>query len=102
MAKSTIELGEYLGDIDVEGDSNFLREAIILLTRLLMEPEVSEQIGVERYQRSENRQGYRNGYRDRVRQTRAGEIPLQIAKLRPGSYHPGFKSRSGPSEPCWP
>ena len=71
-------------------DSDFLREAIVLLTRLLMEAEVSEQIGAGRYERSESRQGYRNGYRDRVWETRVGEVPLQIPKLRRESYFPSF------------
>jgi putative transposase len=32
----------------------------------------------------------RNGYRDRIRETRAGTVELRIAKLRRGSYFPGF------------
>jgi transposase-like protein len=55
-----------------------------------MEAEVSEQIGAGRYERSESRREYRNGYRDRVWETRVGEIPLQIPKLRSGSYYPSF------------
>ena len=32
----------------------------------------------------------RNGYRDRLWETRAGSIDLRIPKLRKGSYFPGF------------
>lgn len=32
----------------------------------------------------------RNGYRDRLWQTRAGGVDLKIPKLRQGNYFPGF------------
>jgi putative transposase len=98
MAKNTIALAEYLRNIGVEEDSDFLREGIILMTRLLMEAEVSGQIGAERYERSDSRQGYRNGYRGRTWETRVGEIPLQIPKLRSGSYFPSFLEPRRPGE----
>jgi transposase-like protein len=55
-----------------------------------MEAEVSERIGAERYERSETRQVHRNGYRGRLWETRVGDIPLRIPKLRRGSYFPSF------------
>jgi transposase-like protein len=63
---------------------------IEVMTRVLMEMEVSEQIGAARYERSENRQEHRNGYRERPWETRVGEIQLQIPKLRRGCYYPSF------------
>jgi putative transposase len=90
MAEPTLALLEYLRKAGVDMDADFLREGIQLLTKLLMELEVSQQVGAERYQRSEVRQTYRNGYRERQWQTRVGDIPLSIPKLREGSYFPGF------------
>jgi transposase-like protein len=90
MAKRTITLAEYLRNTGIEADSDFLREGIGRLIQLLMEAEVSEQIGAEKYERSESRQEYRNGYRDRIWETRVGEIQLQIPKLRRGTYYPSF------------
>lgn len=44
----------------------------------------------DRSERTENRTTYRNGYRDRDWQTRVGEVPLRIPKLREGSYFPSL------------
>jgi transposase-like protein len=55
-----------------------------------MEAEVSELIGAQRGERTEDRATHRNGYRPRRWDTRAGEIELQIPKLRQGSCFPGF------------
>ena len=90
MTEPIVALEEYLRNVGLEVDGDFLRRGIALLTRILMEMEVSQQIGAERYQRAEERQAYRNGYRERPWETRVGEIPLRIPKLRSGSYFPSF------------
>jgi transposase-like protein len=90
MAKRTIAPAEYLRNTLIELEPDFLRTMIEVMTRALMEMEVSERIGAGRYERSENREDYRNGYRERGWETRVGEIPLQIPKLRKGSYYPSF------------
>ena len=51
-----------------------------------MELEVDEEIGAERYRRTEERKTYRNGYRKRRWDTRVGTVQLKIPKLRKGSY----------------
>ena len=68
---------------------DFLRESLCWVVQQLMEAEVSELIGAERGERSEERLTHRNGYRPR-RNTRAGELELAIPKLRRGSYFPSF------------
>ena len=88
MTKGTMTLMEYLRKCGLEGDAEFLRESVRLMTQLLMEAEVEERIGAERYERSPERNNQRNGYRDRVWETRVGEVPLRIPKLRMGSYFP--------------
>jgi putative transposase len=75
----------------LEGDGlDFLRESLMWVCQQLMEAEVSELIGAERGERSEERLAHRNGYRSRAWQTRAGEIELAIPKIRRGSYFPSF------------
>ena len=90
MTEPSVALREYLRKVGIQLDGDFLREGIAVLTRLLMEWEVSQQIGAERYQRSEERQTQRNGYRERAWETRVGEVPLRVPKLRQGTYFPGF------------
>ena len=53
-----------------------------------MSIEVKQKAGADRYERTEERTTYRNGYRDRAWSTRVGEIPLKIPKVRQGSYFP--------------
>ena len=47
-------------------------------------------IGADRHERTEERLGYRNGYRSRSLTTQVGDIDLQIPKLRAGSFLPSF------------
>jgi transposase-like protein len=68
-----------------------LRESVALVVRELMEAEVAAQIGAELGERAPaSRSAQRNGYRDRVWDTRVGQIELAIPKLRQGSYFPSF------------
>src|SRR2546427_10832029 len=56
----------------------------------LMEAEVSSRIGGERYERTEERTAYHNGYRTRTWDTRVGTLELAIPKVQPGSYFPSL------------
>jgi transposase-like protein len=73
-----------------EEHGDVIRESVRAVARELMEVEVSELIGAEHGERTEDRATHRNGYRPRRWDTRAGEIELQIPKLRQGSYFPSF------------
>ena len=86
----TMALMEYLHKIGMDKDGDLLREAVRVMTQALIELEVSEQIGANRYERHEQRSTYRNGYRDRLWETRVGEVPLRIPKLRDGSFFPSL------------
>ncbi|WP_375222147.1 transposase, partial [Symbiobacterium thermophilum] len=89
MTNFRIALEELLRKSGVD-DVDFLREGVRVLAQDLMELEVSQQIGAERYERSSERSNYRNGYRERQWDTRVGTIDLQIPKLRKGSYMPSW------------
>jgi transposase-like protein len=90
MTDPTMALKEYLRKHELGLDVDFLREAVQMMMQMLIELEVSQQIGAERYERSPNRKTQRNGYRTRTWETRVGEIPLRIPKVREGTYFPSL------------
>ena len=71
-------------------DLDFLRETLQVVLRAVMDADVSAQIGAELHEHTPDRSAYRNGYRPRRWDTRAGTIDLRIPKLREGSYLPSF------------
>src|ERR1700747_1696193 len=71
-------------------DADPLREMIGFAAQRLMELEVEGQTGAAYGEKSPERLAQRNGYRDRIWETRAGAVELRIPKLRKGSYFPGF------------
>jgi len=70
------------------GDIDVIREGVELVLQALIEAEAAEVIGAGRYERGEGRQTQRNGYRDRLLLTKAGDVELRIPKLRQGSFFP--------------
>src|SRR4051812_49157871 len=85
----TIE--EVVRKVLLDEHADVIREAVKAVTAEMMELEVSELIGAGRGERRpEDRATHRNGYRPRRWDRRAGEIELQIPKIRQGSYFPSF------------
>jgi len=76
--------------LEKSSDTDLLREMIGFTAQRLMALEVDGLTGAAPGERSPERINQRNGYRDRVWETRAGTVELHIPKLRKGSYFPGF------------
>jgi transposase-like protein len=76
--------------LEKSSDADLLREMIGFTAHRLMELEMDGLTGADYGERSPDRINQRNGYRDRLWQTRAGTVELRIPKLRKGSYFPGF------------
>ena len=90
MVKQSMDLLELLRKRGMDGDVDFLREALRVLVDGIMDAEVSAQIGAQHGERSPERVTYRNGYRNRAWDTRVGTMELHIPKLREGSYFPSL------------
>jgi putative transposase len=76
--------------LEKSSDAELLREMVGFAAQRLMELEVESLTGAGHGERSPERINHRNGYRDRVWETRAGAVELRIPKLRRSSYFPGF------------
>ena len=83
-------LQELLRKAELEQDADFLRDGAQALAQALMELEVSHHLGAERYERSPERRGERNGYRDRAWDTRVGTLELRVPRVRDGSFFPSL------------
>ena len=90
MAKDSMDLLELLRKRGVDGDVDFLREALQVLVEGIMDAEVSTQIGAQLSERNAERLTHRNGYRSRAWDTRVGTMELRIPKIREGSYFPSL------------
>ena len=76
--------------LEKSSDADLLREMVGFAAQRLMELEVESLTGAAHGERSRERINYRNGYRDRMWETRAGTVELRIPTLRKSSYFPGF------------
>ena len=56
----------------------------------LIEAEAATALGADRHQRTDQRRGHRNGSRDRLLTTPAGDIQLRIPRFRTGSFFPSL------------
>lgn len=81
----------------------FLRDKGVagLLEKVLdqvLHAQATEQLQAEPYERSQERQGYRNGTRERLLTTRVGKLTLHVPRLRNGAFSTELFSRYQRSE----
>jgi putative transposase len=86
----SMALLELIRKAGVDGEVDFLREGVRLLVEAVMEAELRQQLGADRYERSPERTGQRNGYRERAWDTRVGSIQLRVPRVREGGYLPSL------------
>ncbi len=87
MTKPTMALADLA---EKTPDADLLRQMIQFVAQRLMDMDVETLCGAGYDVKSAERANSRNGYRDRIWDTRAGSVDLKIPKLRQGSYFPPF------------
>ena len=93
MTQNQFDLSELVEAIRAGGDIDVLRRGAQMLYQALIEAELTERIGAQPFERSDERTNLRNGHRDRTLSTKAGDLELQIPKLRTGSFFPSLLER---------
>lgn len=90
MAKARMDLTSFVSKLLEEDDRDLLRDGVKTLAQIVMDAEISEQIGAQLFERTEERVAHRNGYRPRTWDTRVGTLELKIPKITAGSYFPSL------------
>lgn len=93
MAITDTDLNELLTAIRAGGDIDVVRQGVALMLQALIDAEATARIGAERFERTDTRTTQRNGTRDRLLSTKAGDVELKIPKLRQGSFFPSILER---------
>ena len=93
MALSQSDLIDLLDAIRAGGDLDVVRRSVELVLQALIEAEATEVIGAEPHERTPARTTQRNGARERLLSTKAGDVELRIPKLRKGSFFPAVLER---------
>ena len=87
--KPTMSLAELA---EKGADADLLRDMILFVAQRMMELDAEGLCAAAYGERSPERANSRNGYRERLWETRAGSVDLKILKLRKGSYFRPFWS----------
>jgi transposase-like protein len=96
MSQYQITLDEALLQRLFQNDG--LKALLETLLNQVLQTQASDQLQATPYERTQERQGYRNGYRERSLTTRIGTLTLQVPKLRQGSFTPDLYERWQRSE----
>jgi transposase-like protein len=83
-------LADLLRKAEADPGLDVLREGVRVLAEAVMELEVERHVGAARHERTPERTGQRNGYRERAWDTRVGAVTLGVPRVRDGSYFPAL------------
>jgi len=84
--KQTMSLDEALQVILATDGDNPLRQMLEWMVQQALEHEMNGHLGADRYERSDERLGYRNGHKPRVFTTAVGDLELLTPQDRDGTF----------------
>ena len=84
----------FLGNSQDTGVAKLLESVL----NQILQAQVTEQIGAEHYERTEERQGYRNGSYPHQLTTRVGTLTLRVPRIRGGKFSTELFARYQRSE----
>jgi transposase-like protein len=87
------DLSELLAALKAGEMTDTIRTSLEWILQQLIEAELTAFIGAGPHERSESRTNQRNGHRPRLLSTPAGDVELEIPKLRQGSFFPSLLER---------
>ena len=93
MTLTDSDLSELLAAIKAGEMTDTIRTSLEWILQQLIEAELTAFIGAGPHERSEARTNLRNGHRPRLLSTPAGDVELEIPKLRQGSFFPSLLER---------
>ena len=97
MAGYDVSVGRDLLPGLLSGQDGLAKLVEAVLNQIL-EAQVTEALGADRHERTEERAGYRNGTRARTLYTRVGPVTLQVPQTRDGSFSTDIFKRYQRSE----
>lgn len=97
MADYDVTLSESLMP-DLLERPNALAQLVESALQQVLETQIRDHLSADRYERSDDRSGYRNGYRERQLYTRVGPITLRVPQTRDGGFSSEIFARYRRSE----
>ena len=91
------ELEQAMEELNAKGFDG-MGSAIQILFNHAMLIERERHLNAASYERSENRQGYANGYKPKTVKTRVGSLEFNVPQVRDGDFYPACLEKGMRSE----
>jgi len=98
MAKSNATVKDSAPQGALIDNQEFIKEIVRSALQEFLEAEMTDYVGAEPYERSEQRTGQRNGYKPRLLKLKVGTIELRVPKSRDGQFSTALFQRFQRSE----